>query len=155
MNNELLSLFKLTKDILDNNGQECKSFHIKNIQPSFKSLNYDDKYDVISIRNKQGRKIYMKYVKAVLNNNNVVNGEMVGLKDNVIILNNATEYYNGKLLNSYNGFVDNSTFYILNIIEDTKEFKLYNKQAICYYGLKWGILTYGKTYDKSKYDKGS
>ena len=39
----------------------------------------------------------MKYVKAVLNNNNVVNGEMVGLKDNVIILNNATEYYNGKL----------------------------------------------------------
>ena len=44
----------------------------------------------------------MKYVKAVLNNNNVVNGEMVGLKDNVIILNNATEYYNGKLLNSYN-----------------------------------------------------
>ena len=27
----------------------------------------------------------MKYVKAVLNNNNVVNGEMVGLKDNVII----------------------------------------------------------------------
>ena len=52
MNNELLSLFKWTKDILDNNGQECKSFHIKNIQPSFKSLNYDDKYDVISIRNK-------------------------------------------------------------------------------------------------------
>ena len=72
----------------------------------------------------------MKYVKAVLNNNNVVNGEMVGLKDNVIILNNATEYYNGKLLNSYNGFVDNSTFYILNIIEDTKEFKLYNKQVM-------------------------
>ena len=69
----------------------------------------------------------MKYVKAVLNNNNVVNGEMVGLKDNVIILNNATEYYNAKLLNSYNGFVENSTFYILNIIEDTKEFKLYNK----------------------------
>ena len=69
----------------------------------------------------------MKYLKAVLNNNNVVNGEMVGLKDNVIILNNATEYYNGKLLNSYNGFVDNSTFYIFNIIEDIKEFKLYNK----------------------------
>lgn len=52
MNNKLLSLFKGIKDILDNNGQECKSFHIKNIQPSFKSLNYDDKYDVISIRNK-------------------------------------------------------------------------------------------------------
>lgn len=69
----------------------------------------------------------MKYVKAVLNNNNVVNGEMVGLKDNVIILNNATEYYNGKLLNSYNGFVEYSTFCTFNIIEDTKEFKLYNK----------------------------
>ncbi|MCI5628084.1 MAG: hypothetical protein MR346_00455 [Clostridium sp.] len=52
MNNELLSLFKVTKDILDNNGQECKSFHIKNIQPSFKSLNDDEKYNVISIKNK-------------------------------------------------------------------------------------------------------
>ena len=52
INNELLSLFKGVKDIFDNNGEECKSFHIKNIQPSFKSLNYDDKYDVISIRNK-------------------------------------------------------------------------------------------------------
>ena len=50
MNNELLSLFKWTKDILDNNGQECKSFHIKNIQPSFKSLNDDEKYNVISIK---------------------------------------------------------------------------------------------------------
>lgn len=69
----------------------------------------------------------MKYVKAVLNNNNVVNGEMVVLKDNVIILNNATEYYNGKLLNSYNGFVEDSTFLTFNIIEDTKVFKLYNK----------------------------
>ena len=70
---------------------------------------------------------YLPQIVEVLNNNNVVNGEMVGLKDNVIILNNATEYYNGKLLNSYNGFVDNSTFYVFNIIEDTKEFKLYNK----------------------------
>ena len=69
----------------------------------------------------------MKYVKAVLNNNNVVNGEMVVLKDNVIILNNATEYDNGKLLNSYNGFVEDSTFLTFNIIEDTKVFKLYNK----------------------------
>ena len=52
MNNELLSLFKGIKGILDNNGQACKSFHIKNIQPSFKSLNDDEKYNVISIKNK-------------------------------------------------------------------------------------------------------
>ena len=51
MNNELLSLFKVTKDILDNNGQECKSFHIKNIQPSFKSLNDDQilKYKISNL----------------------------------------------------------------------------------------------------------
>ena len=52
MNNELLSLFKILKDIFDNSGEAYKSFHIKNIQPSFKSLNDDDKYNVISIRNK-------------------------------------------------------------------------------------------------------
>lgn len=52
MNNELLSLFKGIKDVFDNNGEACKSFHIRNIQPSFKSLNDDEKYNVISIKNK-------------------------------------------------------------------------------------------------------
>ena len=52
MNNELLSLFKGIKDVFDNNGEACKSFHIRNIQLSFKSLNDDEKYNVISIKNK-------------------------------------------------------------------------------------------------------